>query len=162
MDIFLTPQSKEYYLNEFKKAKACTDEYWDVDNGLIDVLDSINQNSNVQTLLSKRSDDLEVDNVSYLHFTHTESVTHKILPMLKHISNELKKIKCTHSVNYYTADIYNSDIVFDTSIKLDVVANVKKYTNINCCIIEFVSFYETDHAFFWDLLKDSLKDLVVT
>jgi hypothetical protein len=58
MNVYLTPEKKSYYINELNKAKTINDSNWDVDNGLIDVLDCINENPNIQTLLSKKSEDL--------------------------------------------------------------------------------------------------------
>ena len=78
MKLYLTPETKAYYMAEFKKAIECTDKDWDLDKGLKEILIAINKNPNVQTILSKRSEDLERDNSSFIEFVFTRSIEPKL------------------------------------------------------------------------------------
>ena len=57
---YLTRELKEYYITDFQKLLSFKDsEFWDIDEGLIDILIQINANTNVQTLYSKRYNQIQ-------------------------------------------------------------------------------------------------------
>jgi hypothetical protein len=157
MKLYLTPEKKAYYMAEFKKAIECTDEYFDLDYGLKDILIAINKNPNVQTLLSKRSEDLDFDWDSYIQFAFSSSIEPKIPNLIKAFKKcfgkNLKfKIFTTGSINL-TNDIDD----LDNSIKhMDCVANINKYTNIEIVSIKFTSGVPHGHELFWDMVKEYL------
>lgn len=52
---YLTPELKEYYMNDFNNnVLKCEDEFWDLDEGLQDILININKSDKIQTLYSRR------------------------------------------------------------------------------------------------------------
>lgn len=163
MNVYLTPEKKSYYINELNKAKTINDSDWDVDNGLIDVLDCINENPNIQTLLSKKSEDLRIDNGSYLHFTYTRNVIHNLNVLIPLLNAELKSLNSIFTIIHLKANEYkgktNKLNIPKKFSKLDVISNVEKYTNINCFIIEINSNDKDVHNKFWDLLKKRLNFL---
>jgi hypothetical protein len=163
MNVYLTPEKKSYYINELNKAKTINDSNWDVDNGLIDVLDCINENPNIQTLLSKKSEDLRIDNNSYLHFTYSRKVIHSLNILIPLLYAELKSLNSIFTIIHRKANEYkgktNKFNISNNISKLDAVSNVEKYTNINCFIIEITSFDNEAHNKFWELLKKRLNFL---
>ena len=148
---------------ELDKAKKFTDKDWDLDEGLLEVLDAINANPNLQTILSKRSENLLRDNVSYLHFTYTKESFKAIMETLGEIIDVLKENYISGNLEYLTASQYKRKTPNElrNKYRLDVISNLEKYTNINCFIIEIFSFNAKDHELFWNLLKNKLKDLEI-
>ena len=52
---YLTPELKEYYMKDFNNnVLKCEDEFWDLDEGLEDILIKINKSDKIQTLYSRR------------------------------------------------------------------------------------------------------------
>lgn len=158
MDKFLTPELKSYYMAELNKAKQIKDKDWDIDEGLIPILDEINLNPNIQTILSKRSENLNRDNVSYLHITHTKDTYNKVFNALQSVSKTMMcQGSCGGDFVYLNSNNYKAKKTFKGKHILDAIGNPKKYTNINCFIIEMYSFNPKDHDLFWNKILDELK-----
>lgn len=159
MDIFLTPELKSYYLAELNKAKQIKDKDWDIDKGLIHILDEINLNPNIQTILSKRSENLNRDNVSYLHLAHTKESYHNLNNALENVKSiMMNQGTCGGDLFYLASNNYKAKTTYKGKHTLDVLSNTERYTNINCFIIEMYSFEPKDHNLFWDELLNELKN----
>lgn len=81
MDIFLTEGRKKKYMSDFKNnVLNCKDEFWGLDQGLENLLQSINENKLVQSLYSKKHYDGKEDSSgeSYLKFCFHKDVELKI------------------------------------------------------------------------------------
>jgi len=163
MSNYLTPEKKAYYQNEFAKVLQCKDTDWDLDKGLLSILTEINKNPNIQTILSKRSENLTKSNDSYLHFTFTKEVEEKLKRILWRMKTTFERKGNGNGlgVKYYAAEHF-SDMEVDESevdqnIKnLDCVTNVKNYIDIDSLFVQLFSFNERVHESFWETLKKEL------
>ena len=76
--MYLSPELKDYYSKDFKEyVISSEDDFWDLDEGLLPVLEVINRHENFQTLYSKwyRRDANSIDLIpkSYLKITASQS-----------------------------------------------------------------------------------------
>lgn len=54
-DIFLNQELKKYYMDDFiKNVLTCTHEFWEISEGLRDILIALNENSKIQSLYSHK------------------------------------------------------------------------------------------------------------
>ena len=78
--IYLNEKLKEYYSDSLLESIECSNEFWDLDDGLENHLLSINKSENIRTIYSKRGTDL-ANNLfeSYLVFGYTKKIEKKLL-----------------------------------------------------------------------------------
>jgi len=75
IDIYLDKEKKIKYMDYFQTLLNCKLEFWQLDNGLQDILIQINANEYVQTLYSKRHGiNDSVSEESYLEFCYYKEV----------------------------------------------------------------------------------------
>ena len=120
--VYLTKEIKEYYMNDFtNNVVNCSDEFWGLDEGLLEICTDINKNDNVQTLYSRRClKDNDENNISFLWIMISEQADvdkintfirtlkrqhkfHKFMPTKMEINGQLPDIKigATQDINYF-------------------------------------------------------------
>jgi len=160
-DGFLTPEKKQYYLTELEKCKNCKHPDWDLDEGVLPILDAINANPNVQTILSKYS----TTGLSYLQLTCTANVADKFMALVNDIVEQLYQFEDTSALNVivepHDKPSPGGGLITNIHLKkLDVVTKVVKYTSINRIMLRFNSLVPNQHNFFWEQML-RFKNLVV-
>lgn len=180
-NIYLNPERKKYYLQQLDIAKNIKDGYWDLDDGLELILNKINQNSEIQTILSRNPHGSLQEGISYLHLAYSQKIEEKLkFCLLKLESFLIRKQIGEISVGLYNAHEYSSlgikqkqvnamlassplaswSSKYNEVLSLDAVSNVEKYTNINCFIIMFDGKDdERNHQIFWRKLCNILSKI---
>jgi hypothetical protein len=164
---YLSQEEKTYYLSELDKFRNIKDVYWDFDDGVLPIVDAINSNTKIVTLLSKRPNvnllKTEEEYESYLHIAASADVVSKIDIFLADIGKLFSEIPdeigelCRYSISFDEPSERTWSITKKYA-NLDVISKVEKYTAINRCVIGFCSYEEKYHELFWnELLK--LKDI---
>jgi hypothetical protein len=153
---YLTKEKKEYYQTELLKAVNCTDPDWDLDEGLKDILFKINNNPNIQTILSKRTDKINYGNInscaSYLHVSITKEFENKLKLIAKAFE---KKFTSDYFELVVTTGPFNTK--WDEKMDdMDAVNNVPKYTDITMYMFYFTHDDLKEHNLFWDEIKSKL------
>jgi hypothetical protein len=99
-ELYLTRERKEQYMLDFEKVLAISnDEFWDIDNGIKEILIRINSDENYQTLYSKKytieDGDFNLGGHSYLEITTTQKSWRKLLEIFKEVKSVLVDKKVT-------------------------------------------------------------------
>lgn len=80
IDIYLTPELKAHYMNDFNALLEDTSGFWSIDNPIKGTLTSINSNPNIQTLYSKYPNlSSFASNESYVEFAYSLRIELKLL-----------------------------------------------------------------------------------
>jgi len=164
--MYLTPELKTYYQKELQKCTECKDTTWDLDKGLLSILTNINKNPNIQTILSKKPENIILGNnysaLSYLHITFSENVKTKLIKILNKLYDKFKK----EDVQLYL--IEDEPFILSDETKkeqkevlenpnlcnLEVIINAEKYyNNINQIQINLYDDSMKKHKEFWKYLE---------
>ena len=159
--MYLSSKLKEYYLQAFSEVKNSDNEFWDLDNGIVDYLNSINKNENIQTLYSKYGNHLGGFNPeSYLVFAYSKKVELKlfreIIPNLIFNYNTRHESICRYSFNEPRMREDKNDK--GGILKLKCV-NDPQYFNINNIRITLEDGNNKIHDRFWQDLNDALSKI---
>lgn len=165
--IFLTEESKKEYMKDFNQnVLTCDDEFWDLDEGLKELLIEINKNPNIQTLYSKRYNRAKTtfDYKSYIRFTYTEEVEEKLL---KHIIPTWLMMYSNFRSSSNDTCIYRFDEPHENTNARDgapskfnlACLNNNQYFNVNTIDIQMNSYDFKCHDRFWNDVTEALKSL---
>lgn len=167
LPIYLTPDKKKYYLEEYNKFKKVKNPFWKLDSFLEKTLDTINQNPNVQTLSSCRYSASKPNGhpseyKSYLYFTITLKAESKLSDFLDIFKKKYKKFNLYlsfHLPDYQLFNHYNNWENLPPEIKEMDFVNNKKYFFINIVHIAIISNDISIHDSFWKDLESGLSNL---
>lgn len=159
-DIFLTKALKKIYLEDYLKAIDLENEFWRIEDFLIQKLNLINSNSQIQTLYSKYGGDEILFNKSYLVFCYTKEVEEKIfkivIPKITSKFSDLPKSICTYKFEYPRAnENYKGDVISEISC-----TDNKEHFRINHIRLELKSRRKDIHQKFWDFISQELSVLI--
>lgn len=104
---YLTPELKTYYMKDFNEnVLTCTDPYWKLDEGLKEILIAINKFPNIQTLYSKKCNELIGENpISYLILAVHKRQAFKLITVFDKIKTQETNLIITQPNNMYAPDI---------------------------------------------------------
>jgi len=86
---YLTLERKIYYQKELQKCINCKDEIWDLDNGLLPILTSINKNQNIQTTLSRKPEYIDKENyTSYLFLAYKKNIEKRLYKLIDKLESK--------------------------------------------------------------------------
>lgn len=93
-DIYLNPELKEYYKNDFiENVLKVEDSFWGVPVGIVDMLKQLNDSENIQPLYSCYPDNPSKKN-GYLLFAYNHEVENVInTTVIPELTQSLKEIK---------------------------------------------------------------------
>ncbi|MBL4861788.1 MAG: hypothetical protein JKY09_02065 [Crocinitomicaceae bacterium] len=162
-DIYLTLESKEYYLKDFNEnVLTCKDNTWRLDQGLRDLLIKINTNGNFQTLYSKLHSDKKLPtsrNDSYIQFAYKKDVEQKlfkgVLPRItKKYCGFADDTKCFYDF-LFPHENYNYRDKESAIINLGCLSD-ENYFKINHIRLFFNSDSVKKHDLFWQEVCEEL------
>lgn len=160
MDLYLTPETKEYYLNALKEVENSEHDFWKVEKGISTYLKKINENKNIQTLYSKGAGNCQdLSSESYLIIAYSKKVELRIfrelLPYFIYYYNDHES-SCFYSFNGPGTKENNYEEA--RSLKLKCVDD-PNYFNINHIRIELKEGSLNLHQEFWIELTEKLTEL---
>jgi hypothetical protein len=158
---YLTTSLKAKYREDFHVlTNYMGSEFWDLDEGLLDLLSSINELECLQTLYSKRHTsfrEFALERKSYLQITFRKekevelfNVLNNICLVLQNEDSEIEILKEPPS--------HNSNYKGDSKIPLGCL-NDPDYFRLYSYTISITSNLESDHERFFGLLKEKLSML---
>ncbi|MEY3498420.1 MAG: hypothetical protein RL308_89 [Bacteroidota bacterium] len=162
--IHLFPELKDYYMKDFTENVLTYDsEFWELDEGLKEILIKINVNENVQTLYSKRysSGKHMNEHESYLMFTYSSNVEQKLFKEL--IPEITTKYSCgigyDNTTCFYTFTYPEKESNNNASnINLACIKD-GNYFNVNHIKMYLQSYSLEKHDEFWDDITRMLVSL---
>lgn len=154
---YLTKELKKYYTNDFESLLSfkCS-EFWDIDDGLVDILKQINLITEVQTLYSKRykpnQEYLTTQTDSYLEITFTREFEPELISRLSKLKAEFT---CNNAVLTFSVQnpLNNVNVKPESKILLGCTTN-PNYFMIRHIKIELDSENLECHDIFWEKLKE--------
>lgn len=156
---FLTKEKKEYYMRDFQKVLTYKGiDFWDLDEGISDILIKINNNPNLQTLYSKKFE-LNKGSTgfrkSYLQICYLCHLKDKLLTALKEIQQLLQdEVKIFDEPSCHE----NTNKTSESTLGLGCFDD-KEYFNICSYKIILQSYNINSHNTFWNLLELKLQNL---
>ncbi len=157
MEIYLTPELKAYYMDDFNNNDLKEiDPFWKLDDGIKDYLISINNNPNIQTLFSKKKQFYKPssENDCYIEFCYSQKIEQHIF---KTLIPELNK---TYNYDgderlYYIFEFPKENIVYSekTASRLGCKNN-KDFFRVNHIKLTFESWNTKRHDEFWEEIKN--------
>ena len=165
--IYLSEELKEYYMKDFnEKVLTCDDDFWDLDEGLKELLININANPRVQTLYSKYLGNNFGSRKSYLEFAYSKEIEQKLLVNLQELTNkytsneeddnyaedETCKYKLCSPKENANADGDNSMSVIKLASAID-----PNYFMVNHIEVTLNSYSPKKHQQFWTDLTELLQ-----
>jgi hypothetical protein len=158
---YLSKKSKLKYQIAFEELLSYNDsDFWDLDEGLQEILIGINKNENIQTLYSKKCSNFNqfgADHISYLQLAYSKNVEFLLYNALENIQTIMKTrgLKST-ILKEGPADNPNggpnSEITLACSKDPD-------YFRINSFTIEIEGGNFSDHVEFFQLLNQKLQSV---
>ena len=146
--MYLNPELKAYYLEDFDRLLNLDDAYWTIDSELLQVvLSKINQNKNIQSLYSKHDDKDE----SYLFFTFSNSVE---LKLFRFIIPQMLSVIPGLTYEYLPPRI-NLNTGLNNGVILACVTD-ENYFNVHQIRLGLVSADPILHKDFWNLVQNLL------
>ena len=164
-DIYLTKESKEWYMEDFQNILKIERNFWKIDNDeLKNNLIKINRNENVQSLYSKFKDETKLtDNLSYLEFCYTENIElkifRKIIPYF--ITEYNGEFDYYHSTCDYDFSHPKTNKNFDQNSPSHGMKCIdsKDYFRINHIRLNLITEKTDLHKDFWNDLTTKLFEL---
>ena len=146
--MYLNPELKAYYLEDFDRLLNLDDAYWTIDSELLQVvLSKINQNKNIQSLYSKHDDKDE----SYLFFTYSNGVE---LKLFRFIIPQMLSVIPGLTYEYLPPRI-NLNTGLNNGVDLACVTD-ENYFNVHQIRLGLVSADPILHKSFWNLVQNLL------
>lgn len=168
-DIFLNTELKEYYLKDFNEnVLNCENDFWDIDDGLNEILKNINVNKNIQSLYSKRyrcksGQGLDTSNKSYLEFAFTKNIElilfREFMPKALLGFNQSLEMKCACFYTYsYPKENPN---YYEEPSKIGPLGCIDNpdYFRINHIELTMISSFNERHEQFWSFLQRELSSI---
>jgi hypothetical protein len=151
---YLTKEIKQYYMDDFNNnVVKCTDEYWGLDEGVLEVCTEINKNDNVQTLYSKKYSGGLGEPMSYLWVLYSKDAdTNKIDKFVKECKSKLDSF----IFEYCEAP---EPIICDPEGVANLCLADPKYLQhgfINIMLMD--SFNVKKHNLFWRIIAKHIKN----
>lgn len=158
-DLYLTDELKQYYMTDFRQLLAYKkSDFWDIDDGLADVLVKINDSPNLQTIYSKKltpkQDSFGTLRNSYLYLIYRKTIKKKLLSSLQEIARSFKD-EITIEERAPKANPQKSN---DKLKGIGCIDN-QNYFNVNHLKIELISFDIKEHERFFKELENKLSKL---
>jgi len=157
---YLTKELKDYYIADFQKLLSFSDsEFWDIDEGLVDILIQINANSEVQTLYSKRykpkPEYLATETDSYLEIAFTKELEPELISRLAKLKADFV---CTNAVLTFSVQnpLNNVNVKPEPKILLGCTTN-PNYFMIRHIKIKLESQSPACHDIFWEKIKTTFS-----
>ncbi len=158
-EIYLTPELKSYYINDFNSVITLSTDFWGIDNGLKDVLININKSSAIQTLYSKKHDfhKTSFEYESYLIIAYKKEVELElfrfVIPefLILFNTNEYQKFSYSFELPVLNSNYRNGESHFNIGC-----INNEKYFFVNNIKFELISDNEIIHNTFWKHLETKL------
>lgn len=134
------------------------DEFWKLDEGIVNKLILINQNQKIQTLYSKNWHMGKMSNSgeSYLMFTYTEDLEEKLF------KNLIPKLNFLHNIQEISNLFYQFEypkVEYSESIVNLGCCRDKGYFNVNRICLNFYSHDFSKHNEFWDSLVQEFSSI---
>ena len=153
---YLTPELKAKYMVDFNEnVLTCTDEYWGLDNGLKDLLITINSNPNIQTLYSRKCNCNGIDGYdSYLWFLFSKDIDFDRINRFA--------TRCASKHNIFTFEyLDDAGEYIEPSYKIPNMGCVydKSYLQNGIHIFYMQSKNIKKHNMFWNDIKDFFTTL---
>jgi hypothetical protein len=149
--IYLTKEIKEYYMNDFtNNVVNCSDEFWDLDEGLLEICTDINKNDNVQTLYSRRClKNNDENEASFLWLMISEQAdVDKINTFIRTCKREHKKFQFDYK--HITAEL-------DPDIKMGAMQDIN-YFQYGVVVVRIDSNKLKEHNLFWETIERHIKN----
>lgn len=161
-NIYLTAGSKEKYMHDFSNNVLLfnRDESWKLDPGLAEILTSVNRNSCIQTLYSKKDHFTSVEYLheSYLEFCYSKDVEleifRKVIPSLN-----LDFIREAKSIFFYTFSFPRENPNISMGLSGMGCLDDPEYSRINTIRLTLESPIKLMHDKFWSTIGDYLGKL---
>ncbi len=161
MSIYLNPELKAYYMADFDYLlNSVEDDFWKIDSGLTELLVRINQNEGLQTLYSKKIQDVKTDflnPISYLRLAFVPDLEKPVQQICIELIQALDGREA--QVNVSPEDglenrIYKADSPMGCK-------NNPDYFKVKHFYIELRSEQEELHHRFWQMLEEKLLALTL-
>lgn len=160
-DLYLTDEKKITYMLDFDKLLSMTNsEFWGIDNGIREILITINNSRSYQTLYSKKYEidpyNWNLEATSYLEITATEDSWIKLSDILQNIKH---CVTCSNSLveinEYAPHENYNlhGNLVIDIGCIKD-----PNHFRIKYFRIAIESFDVNCHDKFWDCIATNFQN----
>ena len=152
--VYLTKEMKEYYMNDFtNNVVNCSDKYWGLDKGLLEICTEINKNKNVQTVYSKKySGKHSCNPISYLWILISEDAdVDKINKFIRECQSKIEKFEFMHYSAPEPIKNERKDIV-------NLCVTDPKYLQHGYISVSMCSEKLKDHKFFWETIKRNIKN----
>jgi len=154
-NIFLTPDLKKYYMNDFtKNVLTCEDEFWGISKGIRDILISVNENPKVQSMYSHKQtfNDWGLK-PSYIDFAFTQDIELTIFRDIIPYFQASYNTDDGNKFNYYYSYPKSDDDVKEKSGTNDLAACTDKdYWKINNIRFELkTKSKDIDNRFWLDI-----------
>lgn len=146
----LTPELKAYYMADFEQnVLNCEDDFWQLDNGLKDLLININSSPNIQTLYSRKRNDKNDTNIySFLWVLISKNVSDaKVNNFIRDAKSKLYDFNC-QPVKRLTQNK-------EKHIKMNCI-NDSNYFKNGAIIMQVVTPEQNEHDAFWKIIKKHL------
>lgn len=167
MKKYLTPELKEYYMNDFKdNVITCTNENWKLDDGVLHTLTEINKSADIQCIYSRRCSNEEAfrseENSSYIALVITEPLEEKmntIAERLKKKYGEQFEMFVNEPIEKYPmAELREQFQEGDSALKMGCCLR-EDYFNITVFMPMMCSYDLRLHAEFWADLHTALTNI---
>ena len=165
MDKYLTTELKGYYMKDFnEKVVPFAEESWKLDEGVLEYLQTINKNSLIQTLYSKKysvGKPVNNDYESYLMFSYAEELEDKLFKVF--LSQTTSAFSYNDDSKCYFTFTYpeieeGEEEENDTRVNIGCVRN-GNYFNVNRIWVHFVDYDPNNHIRFWEFISKELGEL---
>ncbi len=151
--VYLTKEIKEYYMNDFtNNVVNCSDEYWGLDEGVLDICTEINKNNNVQTLYSKKYSGGKGSDISYLWILYGKDVSVNEI-------NEFVK-ECESKLDLFLFEYCEAPepIISDREDIANLCLADPKYLQYGFVNMMMGSFDVEQHNLFWEIIARHIKN----
>lgn len=161
-DTFLNSDLKKYYMDDFtKNVLTCTDEFWEISQGLRDILTKINENSKIQSLYSHQQTFNDwVMKPSYIDITFTQEIEltifRDVIPCFQaryNIDNE------TRFNYYYSYPKIDKDVKEKNGSNDLACLTDQNYWKINSVRFELTTNSKETDDKFWQDIQTKLSGL---